>query len=373
MRKSGILLLAITAVSLAFFFGCKAKSEPKNNEQEVTITPTQQSVVTFDKDMNVVYGNASSDLPIAEDDENYYFYTSPRVGITPKDGSEGSSFKLFTDKNRLKKFFVYNDKIIALSNEDGLVTCSTDGSNIKSLEYNEKTIRNIYLDKDKVFFIIDAEEEGKSSIYSFDIKKNFSDEDAEPTLVNTIDVASSDIIDFASIGDDVYFTYKDEYDMYDLVKVNEISVLPLQSLPPDFAEPNGAFTDGGYIYLYSQGNKIIRYDTVNNTTTEIATMGQPLNAKDGFLYVLNQITARDIEIVRLNVKTNEAIVIYKNSENAANDSEEYNDAENIRVLIKSLAVTKDGEVIFVEEYTDTSGDTEMDTYLMDKDFNIKEI
>ena len=372
MRKSGFMLLALAALTLALFFGCKATNAPKQEEQEASIAPMKQSIVTFDEDINVVYGNACSPLPIAEDDDNFYFYTSPRVSVTPKDGSDDSSFKLFTNKNTLKKFFVYDDNIVALSEEDGLVTAKTDGTNIKSVDFEEKQIRNIYLDKNIFFFIVDSDDEGKTDLFSYEIPEDL-DEEASPTLVNTIDVPSSEIIDFASINKDVYFTYKDEYQMYDLVKANEIAVLPLQSLPPDFAEPNGAFTDGGYIYLFSQGNKIIRYDTLNNEATEIATMGQPLNAKDGYLYVLNQITARDIEIARLNVKTNEAIVIYKNSENKANNSEEYNDDENVRVLIKSLAVTKSGDIVFVEEYTDLSGDTEMDTYIMDTDQNIKEI
>ena len=375
MRKSSLLLLMISALALALFFGCKANAPEQVEETEAVITPSKQEVVVFDENLNITYGNSAGDIPIAESEDYFYFFTSPKVSLTPKDDEQDDfSVKLFTDKPTLKKFFAYGNSLVALNEEDGLVSCDLDGSNIKSHEYNENLIQNIYIDKDVAFFITEGESENETNLYSCDLRKSYDEEEGRRAeLVNTLPVAPAEIIDFASIDGSIYYTYCDEYQMFNLVKANEVSILPLQSLPPDFSEPNIAFTDGGYIYLYSQSNKIIRYDTVNNVASEIASQGQPLNAKDGFLYVVNQITARDIEIVRLNVKTNEAIVIYKNSENKANDSEEYLDDENVRVLIKSLAIAQNGDIIFVEEYTDIKGDVDMDTYLLDKDFNIKEI
>ncbi|MEG1993918.1 MAG: hypothetical protein RR048_03325 [Oscillospiraceae bacterium] len=362
---------------------CGKSNEKEENEGENQISPIQQEVVTFDKDINVTYGNAVGNLPMSEDDDNYYFMNAPRVNIVPKDGGETSGFKIFTDKCDIKKFIIYDNNILVVNDEDGLVTCDTMGNNISIKKYNDKKILDIYIEGDVVYFLTVGDEEDTTDIYSKNISSNDEYEyeqdeteddeiKSEVELIATINVAASSISDFAALGTDVYITYQDEYQMQVLMKINGIAQLPLQSLPPEFCQKNKAFTDGGYIYMSSSINKIVRYDVLNNTVAEIATVGEPINAKNGFIYIVNQTSLKDVEIICYNVKTQEATILYKNSENIINN-EEYTDEDNTSVMIKSLGAFEDGEIIFVEEYTNSDGEQHSATYIIEDDGELKKI
>ncbi|MEG1448911.1 MAG: hypothetical protein RSC41_06225, partial [Oscillospiraceae bacterium] len=232
---------------------CGKSNEKEENEGENQISPIQQEVVTFDKDINVTYGNAVGNLPMSEDDDNYYFMNAPRVNIVPKDGGETSGFKIFTDKCDIKKFIIYDNNILVVNDEDGLVTCDTMGNNISIKKYNDKKILDIYIEGDVVYFLTVGDEEDTTDIYSKNISSNDEYEyeqdeteddeiKSEVELIATINVAASSISDFAALGTDVYITYQDEYQMQVLMKINGIAQLPLQSLPPEFCQKNKAFT-----------------------------------------------------------------------------------------------------------------------------------
>lgn len=382
MNKLLSIIISVMCLCLVFT-ACGANEKPSKEGKPSNISSTQQEVVTFDKNINVTYGNTCGNLPMAEDDDNYYFMNSPKVTVVPKDGGEAAGFKIFTDKCDIKKFIVYDGTIYVVNNDDGLVTCDITGNNITVRKYNDKKITDVYIENDVEYFVTAGEEENTSDIYSKNMSGGYyssgeyeeQEGDKKENVIEqvaTINVAPENITDFAAVGTDVYVTYTDEYQMQVLMKVNGIAQLPLQSLPPEFCQKNKAFTDGGYIYMSSSINKIVRYDTLNNNVTEIATVGEPINARNGYIYIINQTSLKDVEIISYNVKTQEATIIYKNSDNKLND-DEYKNSENISVMIKSLGIFDNDEVIFVEEYTNSKGEQNSQTYKLDKDKNLEKI